>query len=194
MSYVFRQNHPNADMAICPFNASHHVPREQERDHLLECRDKRMIEIQKFNEPLPGHHGYLNNPTVYGSSLIKMEEELEESERQLLRLDDTTSTTVSNFERSINNRSRLDVSNRGRLRKASSERHPPVTNRPMTSAAARSSYGLRRSPSPALEGSRPGHVGGRRASPSPRRFGDVSSVNSTKSYGTHGTMYKSYKS
>eukprot|EP00093_Oithona_nana_P013893 13893.XXX_344533_343793_1 [CDS] Oithona nana genome sequencing. len=195
-----KKRYPNADMIICPFNASHHVPREEERTHLLECRDKRMIEVQKYNEPLPGHHGYLNNPTVYGSSLISMEEELAESMSRvdLLRLDDSVST-VSNFERSIANRSRVDLPRRrGPVlsRKSSSERPPPVVKRPMTSTAARSSHGLHRSPSPAIEGSNP-----RRTSPSPLRFvGDVSLNNSScpsgnRSYAqSYGTSYKSYKS
>jgi len=198
-----KKRYPNADMIICPFNASHHVPREEERTHLLECRDKRMIEVQKYNEPLPGHHGYLNNPTVYGSSLILMEEELAASMSRvdLLRLDDSTST-VSNFERSVNNRSRVDLPRRrqgpGVSRKSSFERPPPVVNRPMTSTAARSPHGLRnrRSPSPALDGSNP-----RRTSPSPMRIVGDFSLNSSyptpsgRSYAqSHATSYKSYKS
>ena len=57
-------------MAICPYNAAHHIPKEEERSHLIECRDRRIVEMQRYNEPLPGHHGNLSNPPFYGSALL----------------------------------------------------------------------------------------------------------------------------
>ncbi len=35
------------DMVICPYNASHHVPREMEEEHIRECPDRRVVELQK---------------------------------------------------------------------------------------------------------------------------------------------------
>ena len=31
----------------------------------------RVVEMQKYNEPLPGRHGYLANPPFYGSTLVE---------------------------------------------------------------------------------------------------------------------------
>ena len=176
-------------MVVCPFNASHHVLRQHEREHLLECKDKRMLEIQKFNEPLPGHHGYLNNPTVYGSSMIPMQDEnISLSGTDFIRLDESISS-VSNLDRSIANRSRIDGQwRRGTSRVPSSERDPPISR----SGRQMERRFPNRSPSPALEGSRPGQSS-RRTSPSPMRFGDTSG-NSSRSFAapSYGTSYKSY--
>jgi len=72
-----RKQFPEASLVICPYNATHHVPRADEHDHLLTCPDKRIVEIQKYrlNEPLPGQHGDLTNPVVYGSAFIPQEVE-----------------------------------------------------------------------------------------------------------------------
>ncbi len=71
-SFVFRQQHPNMDLVVCPYNATHHVQREDEERHIHECEDRRIIDVQKFrfNDQTPGQHGFLANPTFYGSSLI----------------------------------------------------------------------------------------------------------------------------
>jgi len=72
-----RKQFPEAALVVCPYNATHHVPRADEHDHLLSCPDKRIVEIQKYrlNEPLPGQHGDLTNPVVFGSSFIPQEVE-----------------------------------------------------------------------------------------------------------------------
>ena len=31
----------------------------------------RVVEMQKYNDPLPGRHGYLANPPFYGSTLVE---------------------------------------------------------------------------------------------------------------------------
>eukprot|EP00094_Tigriopus_californicus_P000316 TCALIF_00305-PA protein Name:"Similar to GTSF1 Gametocyte-specific factor 1 (Macaca fascicularis)" AED:0.75 eAED:0.75 QI:0/0/0/1/0/0/2/0/292 len=77
------KNHPEMDMAICPYNATHHIPRSQELLHLQDCPDRDAIELQKFrvNDLIPGPHGQLNKPVVYGSSLIPFEGEVRHSSR-----------------------------------------------------------------------------------------------------------------
>lgn len=77
------KNHPEMDMAICPYNATHHIPRKQELQHLQECPDRDPIDLQKFrlNDLVPGPHGQLNKPVVYGSSLIPFEGELRHTSR-----------------------------------------------------------------------------------------------------------------
>jgi len=72
-----RKQFPEAALVVCPYNATHHVPRADEHDHLLSCPDKRIVEIQKYrlNDPLPGQHGDLSNPVVFGSSFIPQEVE-----------------------------------------------------------------------------------------------------------------------
>ncbi len=69
------RQHPHLDMAVCPYNATHHVPRAREQEHIIECPDRRIVELQRhrFNQPLPGQHGNLSNPLVYGSSLIPVQ-------------------------------------------------------------------------------------------------------------------------
>ena len=70
-----RKQHPELSLVVCPYNATHHVKRSDEHEHLLACPDRRIVEIQKyrFNEPMPGQHGDLSNPVVYGSSKIPLE-------------------------------------------------------------------------------------------------------------------------
>ena len=71
------KQHPEADLVICPYNATHHVQPADEHVHLLKCPDRRIVEIQKyrFNDPLPGEHGDLSNPRVYGSAFIPVQVE-----------------------------------------------------------------------------------------------------------------------
>lgn len=94
-------------MAVCPYNASHHIPKSEERAHLLECRDRRIVEMQKYNEPLPGHHGNLANPPFYGSTLIPRQY-VEEQESLPVALDDTQSSIISTFSRHRDLRSRVE--------------------------------------------------------------------------------------
>ena len=89
------QQHPDKNYTVCPYNASHHFPRDQIRDHLLECRDRRIAEMQKYNDPLPGRHGCLSNPPFYGSTLLAAQ--MRETERNI-PLDDTVSS-ISTIDR-----------------------------------------------------------------------------------------------
>ena len=47
------------DMAVCPYNASHHIPRAEEAMHVTHCPDRKIIELSKYSWALakPGQHG-----------------------------------------------------------------------------------------------------------------------------------------
>merc|ERR1712080_416006 len=94
----------------------------------------------------------------------------------LLRLDESMSS-ISNLERSVVNRSRIDGARRqGTSRMSSAERlHPPVARSGHPVESTRRS---RRSPSPAMEGIRASHSSHRRGSPSPMRFDELSADSS----------------
>merc|ERR1711983_690752 len=68
---------------------------------MAECLDRRIVEVQHYNVPLPGQHG---NPPVYGSSLIKIQEEIQDETHQdqpETELDQSKSeTTMSSLNRS----------------------------------------------------------------------------------------------
>ena len=53
-------------MAVCPFNASHHVPRPELQFHITTCQDRKMVEMEKYSWALqqPGQHGNLQLPPV----------------------------------------------------------------------------------------------------------------------------------
>lgn len=96
-------------MAICPYNAAHHVPKEDERAHLVECRDRRIVEMQKYNEPLPGHHGCLANPPFYGSALIPRQfPENPQEDANIREGHDDTQSSISGIYRHQDLRARLD--------------------------------------------------------------------------------------
>ena len=57
------------------------MPKEETKSHMERCPDRRIVEVQQYNVPLPGQHGYLRNPTVYGSSFIKSNEETEDQDK-----------------------------------------------------------------------------------------------------------------
>jgi len=100
------KNHPDTELVICPYNATHQFPEHERRGHLVYCRDRRIlalcrlickmakmlvksqtpslgplarllptydriVEMQKYAEPLPGRHGYLRNPPFYGSTELE---------------------------------------------------------------------------------------------------------------------------
>ena len=92
-------------MQICPYNATHLIPKSEDLEaHMAECLDRRIVEVQHYNVPLPGQHGYLRNPPVYGSTLIKIEEEIQDETHQdqpETELDQSESeTTMSSLNRS----------------------------------------------------------------------------------------------
>ena len=101
------KNYPDeaAEMQICPYNATHLIPKSEDLGaHMDECLDRRIVEVQHYNVPIPGQHGYLRNPPVYGSSLIKIQEEIQDETHQdqpETELDQSESeTTMSSLNRS----------------------------------------------------------------------------------------------
>ena len=42
-----RKSHPGSDHVICPFNASHHVTRQEQEFHLTSCPDRKMVEVER---------------------------------------------------------------------------------------------------------------------------------------------------
>jgi hypothetical protein len=76
------KQYPDADVVICSYNATHHIIKTEEHNHNRDCPDRAIVEIQRyrFNEPIPGQHGNLSNPIVFGSDLIpKLDETLGEN-------------------------------------------------------------------------------------------------------------------
>ena len=45
-----RRNHPNADVVICEFNSSHHIPLSEEEYHLQTCPDRNELVEKMKNE------------------------------------------------------------------------------------------------------------------------------------------------
>ena len=43
-----RRNHPDAEVVICKFNSSHHIPLREEQYHLQTCQDRKFIEMMKY--------------------------------------------------------------------------------------------------------------------------------------------------
>ena len=44
-----RKQHPTAQMEICPFNAIHHVPKQEYPYHVRHCEYRKTIEEQKYS-------------------------------------------------------------------------------------------------------------------------------------------------
>ena len=147
--------------------------------------------MQKYNEPLPGHHGCLTNPAFYGSSLIPKEDPF--MEQMPSRMDDTISS-ISTVERSRQLHSRIEP--RPRSRRNSRDMSalsgsfmsyeekpggvPSPLRRPMMMA-----------PSAVVQGSRPNS---RRSSPSPgRRVLPRTATPGRRSPSPAPNMYRSYK-
>lgn len=59
-----RRNHPDTDHVICPYNASHHIPKPEEQYHISSCPDRKLVELAKYSWAMdkPGQHGYLEKP------------------------------------------------------------------------------------------------------------------------------------
>lgn len=70
-----KAQNPETTLEICPFNAIHHIRKSDQVEHLQNCPDRGIVEIQKyrFNAAVPGHHGNLTTPLVFGSSSIRPE-------------------------------------------------------------------------------------------------------------------------
>jgi len=43
-----RRNHPDAEVVICKFNCSHHIPLREEEYHLQTCPDRKFVEMMKY--------------------------------------------------------------------------------------------------------------------------------------------------
>ena len=95
--YNFFQNYPDVRLSTCPYNATHLMPKDEMKGHMERCLDRRIVEVQKYNVPLPGQHGYLRNPTVYGSSFIKSNsnEEAENQDQDKAEVESTMSSMSS---------------------------------------------------------------------------------------------------
>jgi len=72
-----KEQHPGVNLAICPYNATHQFPVEHEKMHLDSCKDRVIEEVRRyrFNEPIPGWHGDIRNPSHFGSEDIQRYEE-----------------------------------------------------------------------------------------------------------------------
>jgi len=78
-----RRNHPNSNHVICPFNASHHIPQPEERFHLANCPDRRIVELDKYSWAVEdSQHGYLKLPPESSSNRIH-DLEVEDWERDI---------------------------------------------------------------------------------------------------------------
>jgi len=66
-----KKNYPDIELVVCPYNATHQFPEHEKRGHLLHCRDRRVLEMQRYSDPIAGRHGYLLNPPFYGSAELE---------------------------------------------------------------------------------------------------------------------------
>lgn len=71
-----RKNHPDSDFVICPFNASHHVPKKCEESHTKTCPDRMSIEVD-YNGQQSKQSSFSNQNKCrnFGSSNIPFEED-----------------------------------------------------------------------------------------------------------------------
>ena len=42
------RQHPTAEMVICPFNATHHIPKQEVDSHIKKCEYRKTIEEAKY--------------------------------------------------------------------------------------------------------------------------------------------------
>merc|ERR1719273_2872416 len=49
-----KKNYPDVRLSTCPYNATHLMPKEEMKRHMERCLDRRIVEVQKYNVPLPG--------------------------------------------------------------------------------------------------------------------------------------------
>ena len=78
-----QEDHPQSENVICPYNASHHVARPEEKFHIATCPDRKIVEMAKYSWTLdrPQQHGNLELPAV-GSSSIAFGEDDEDWEKE----------------------------------------------------------------------------------------------------------------
>jgi len=95
------KNYPEVEMQVCPYNATHLIPKDEDLGaHMANCLDRRIVEVQHYNVPMPGQHGYLRNPSVYGSSLIEIEESQTPAQDVEQEQEEEAETTMSSLNRS----------------------------------------------------------------------------------------------
>lgn len=68
-------NNPDIILLVCPFNACHHFRKSDQVEHITNCPDRGIYEIQKyqFSKAIPGQHGNLATPSAFGSSIYRDE-------------------------------------------------------------------------------------------------------------------------
>lgn len=82
-----KEQHPEISLVICPFNAIHHIRKSEHVEHLQNCPDRGIVEQLKYryNAAVPGQHGNLTTPLVYGSSAITSDNQSEDAEVRQIR-------------------------------------------------------------------------------------------------------------
>merc|ERR550539_513016 len=57
---------------MCPYNATHHIKESQKASHMMACPDRWVEEVRKsgINDLIPGQHGDLSMPKVFGTDSI----------------------------------------------------------------------------------------------------------------------------
>jgi len=115
-----KAQHPEITLLVCPFNAIHHIRQSDQVEHLQNCPDRGIVEMQKFrfNAAVPGQHGNLTTPLVYGSSSITSEFQGEDLEVRHNRM-----------EMFMKTRERLMEQNRNIQRNTSGRTTPHVISR-----------------------------------------------------------------
>lgn len=115
-----KAQHPEISLLVCPFNAIHHIRQSDQVEHLQNCPDRGIVEMQKFrfNAAVPGQHGNLTTPLVYGSSSITSESQGEDLEVRRNRVETFMKT-----------RERLMEQNRIIQRNKSGQNTPKLTSR-----------------------------------------------------------------
>ena len=75
-----QKNHAQVTLAICPYNATHHVPREEDQYHISNCPDLKIVELAKYSwlTDKPRQHGNLAMPAPNSCDIpVDGSEELE---------------------------------------------------------------------------------------------------------------------
>merc|ERR550539_1750634 len=57
---------------MCPYNATHHIKESQKASHMMACPDRWVEEVRKsgINDLIPGQHGDLSMPKIFGTDSI----------------------------------------------------------------------------------------------------------------------------
>jgi hypothetical protein len=128
-----RKNHAGSDHVVCPFNASHHVPKPEEQYHLSVCSDRKMVEVERYSWSLqqPKQHGQLQLPPA--APLPPSEEDWEAEATVRRSYDPSAKARQSNVLRKIEG---ATPSQRKEFRAQERERHEGLSSRPAGGGAA----------------------------------------------------------